>query len=387
MRRLKVMTVFGVRPEAVKMAPLIKELQRYPELIETVVVVTGQHREMLDQVLRLFDIEPDYDLNIMQSRQTLSGILIRALQGLEEVLKTERPDLVLVHGDTATTFAGSLAAFYQQISVGHVEAGLRTNNKYFPYPEEINRKLTGVLADLHFAPTDAARQNLLKEGVKSESIFVTGNTVIDALQYTIESDFVFRTPELATQPWRDHRMILVEVHRRENLGEPIREICLALRQIVNTYSDTYLVFPVHRNPAVREVVYDVLKDTNRVLLTEPLDTDEFHNLMAQAHFIISDSGGLQEEAPALGVPVLVARDVTERPEAVAAGTVKVVGTQRTGVFDAACELLTNDRSYRRMSQAINPYGDGRASARIVAAILYWFGCDIPRPRDFSPRLA
>lgn len=361
----KVMVVFGTRPEAIKMAPVVKAL--HAKSISCQVAVTAQHREMLDQVLELFKIQPDYDLNLMKAGQTLADITTRALNGLVEVFAKAKPDLVLVHGDTTTTFVAALAAFYSHISVGHVEAGLRTGNKYSPFPEEMNRKLTGAITDLHFAPTNTARENLLREGVPEERIFVTGNTVIDALLNTVRDDYHFTDPELASILEREKakRMILVTTHRRENLGEPMRQIYRALAHILENKPDTYIVFPVHKNPSVRKVVNEVLGQHERVYLIEPMDYEPFVNLMAKSHIILTDSGGIQEEAPSLGKPVLVVRDTTERPEAVAAGTVALVGTSYDCVVAELNQLLDQEEVYRAMGQAINPYGDGKASERIA----------------------
>ena len=380
---LKVLAVFGTRPEAIKMAPLVKELEKHQAEIACKVAVTAQHREMLDQVLQLFEITPAYDLNIMQQGQTLFDITSRALSGLKRVFEAEKPDLVLVHGDTTTTFVAALAAFYLQIPVGHVEAGLRTRNKFSPFPEEINRHLTGVLADLNFAPTATARQNLLAEGAAPETIFVTGNTVIDALLATVRPGYRFDDPVLNALDYR-HRVLLVTTHRRENLGEPMREIYQALRQVVQSYPDVQVVFPVHKNPAVRRVVDDELGGLDRVHLTEPMDYQPFANLIGRSYLVLSDSGGLQEEAPALGKPVLVLRDTTERPEAVDAGTVLLVGTGRETVAAAARKLLEDGAHYDRMANAVNPYGDGHASRRIVQAIRYRFGLSGKRPGEFRP---
>ena len=370
MERLKVMTIFGTRPEAIKMAPVVLELQKHPEQIQSLVAVTAQHREMLDQVLHLFRINPDYDLDIMSPSQTLFDITSRALNGLNEVLAEARPDLVLVHGDTTTTFVGALAAFYHQIPVGHVEAGLRTGNKYSPYPEEMNRKLAGALTDLHFAPTATARQNLLRENIDPESIFVTGNTVIDALLATVKPDFRFADELLTSLDFTGQRVILVTTHRRENLGEPMRHVYQALKRIVTEFPDVEVVFPVHRNPKVREVVESVLGHLPRVHLTDPLDYEPFVNLMARSTLILTDSGGIQEEAPSLGKPVLVLRDTTERPEAIEAGTVRLIGTTEETVYQEAKILLTDSARYRAMSEAANPYGDGQAAQRIVRTILW-----------------
>ncbi|WP_425058652.1 UDP-N-acetylglucosamine 2-epimerase [Sporomusa carbonis] len=383
MSHVKVMTVFGTRPEAIKMAPVVLELAKYPEYITPVVAVTAQHREMLDQVLNLFKITPDYDLDIMSRGQTLFDITCRAMQGLNEVLVKEKPDIVLVHGDTTTTFAGALAAFYHQAAVGHVEAGLRTGNKYSPFPEEMNRKLTGALTDIHFAPTATARQNLLQENITGESVFVTGNTVIDALKVTVDPAYRFTDRLLQNIDYDNRKVILVTTHRRENLGEPMRHVYQALRDIVTTFSDVEIVFPVHKNPLVRQVVQDELGGIERVNLIDPLDYQPFANLMARSYLVLTDSGGIQEEAPALGKPVLVLRDTTERPEAVTAGTVKLIGTDREQVYAATQKLLVDDVEYQRMANAVNPYGDGQASRRIVAAILYKYGLTARCPDEFK----
>ena len=382
MNRLKVMTIFGTRPEAIKMAPVVLELQKYPEQIQPIVTVTAQHREMLDQVLQLFRIQPDYDLDIMSPSQTLFDITSRALTGLNQVLAKAKPDLVLVHGDTTTTFVGALAAFYHQIPVGHVEAGLRTGDKYSPYPEEMNRKLAGVLTDLHFAPTATARQNLLKENVEAGSVFVTGNTVIDALLATVKPEFRFADELPTALDFAGRRMILVTTHRRENLGEPMRHVYQALKRIVTEFSDVEVVFPVHRNPKVREVVESVLGHLPRVHLTDPLDYEPFVNLMARSTLILTDSGGIQEEAPSLGKPVLVLRDTTERPEAIAAGTVRLIGTAEETVYAETKALLSDPAQYRAMSEATNPYGDGQASFRIVQTILWRNGMTAAPPKYF-----
>jgi len=380
--RLKVMTIFGTRPEAIKMAPVVLELQKYPEQIQPIVTVTAQHREMLDQVLQLFRIQPDYDLDIMSPSQTLFDITSRALTGLNQVLAQARPDLVLVHGDTTTTFVGALAAFYHQIPVGHVEAGLRTGDKYSPYPEEMNRKLAGVLTDLHFAPTATARQNLLKENVEAGSVFVTGNTVIDALLATVKPEFRFADELPTALDFSGRRVILVTTHRRENLGEPMRHVYQALKRIVTEFPDVEVVFPVHRNPKVREVVESVLGHLPRVHLTDPLDYEPFVNLMARSTLILTDSGGIQEEAPSLGKPVLVLRDTTERPEAIAAGTVRLIGTAEETVYAETRALLSDSAQYRAMSEATNPYGDGKASRRIVQTILWRNGMNATPPELF-----
>ena len=380
MKKLKVMSIFGTRPEAIKMAPVVLELRRQSE-IESVVAVTAQHREMLDQVLKLFDIRPDFDLNIMSEGQTLFDITSRALLGLNKVLTQAQPDVVLVHGDTTTTFAGALAAYYHQIEVGHVEAGLRTRNKFSPYPEEMNRRLTGALADLNFAPTLTATENLLREGVDPKNIFVTGNTVIDALYQTVRRNFHF-TGELSRVDFANRRIILVTTHRRENLGEPMRNVYKALKSLVDEFPNVEVIFPVHKNPKVREVVDAELGNLERVRLTDPLDYEPFANLMSRADLILTDSGGVQEEAPALGKPVLVLRDTTERPEALHAGTVKLIGTQRDAVYSAAKTLLTDTAAYRKMAEARSPYGDGHAAKRIVRALLWRHKFSSDRPDEF-----
>ena len=382
-KKIKVMTVFGTRPEAIKMAPIVLELQKHPDTILPVVAVTAQHREMLDQVLNLFHIKPDHDLNIMAAGQTLFDITTRAMMGLDKVLTEEKPDIVLVHGDTTTTFAGALAAYYHQTAVGHVEAGLRTHNKYSPFPEEMNRRLTGCIADLNFAPTSTSEANLLAENVPPESIFVTGNTVIDALHHTVRDDFDFQENSLKDVDFANKRIILVTTHRRENLGEPMRHVYKALKQLTEEFDDVEVVFPVHKNPKVREVVNEELGGLAKVHLIDPLDYEPFANLMHRAYLILTDSGGVQEEAPALGKPVLVLRDTTERPEAVDAGTVKLIGTDRERVYEEAKKLLTDKAEYSRMAESVNPYGDGKAAARIIQAILYHYGLADGRPDVFE----
>jgi len=367
-KRKKVMVVFGTRPEAIKMAPVIQALRQKDELF-CQVIVTAQHREMLDQVLQLFKIVPDFDLDLMRQGQTLTEITTRALNGLKEVFQRELPDLVLVHGDTTTTFVAALAAFYAQIPVGHVEAGLRTGNKYSPFPEEMNRKLASVLADYHFAPTETARRNLLLEGIAPEKVFVTGNTVIDALLATVKTEYNFLDPSIERILKQSNtRTILVTTHRRENLGEPMRQIYQALKNILDLFPDTQVIFPVHKNPLVRKVVTEVLGSHPRVSLVEPMDYEPFVNLMSRSHLILTDSGGIQEEAPSLGIPVLVVRDTTERPEAVEAGTVSLVGTEYESVYLELKRLLSDRVAYDRMSMASNPYGDGCAASRIAAII-------------------
>lgn len=382
MNKLKVMTVFGTRPEAIKMAPLVLELQKRDE-IESIVCLTAQHRQMLDMVMDMFGITADYDLNIMRERQTLAGITTRALSGLDDVMREAKPDVVLVHGDTTTTLAGSMAAFYNQIKVGHVEAGLRTYDKYSPFPEEMNRRITGVIADFHFSPTISNKRNLLRETVDESKIYITGNTVIDAIHYTVKEDYKFKDEKLAKVDYKNRRVILVTAHRRENLGEPLENICNAIKRLADEFKDTEIIYPVHLNPAVREVAFKILGDTENVHLIEPLDVDELHNLMSRCFMVMTDSGGLQEEAPALGKPVLVLRQETERPEAIAAGTAKLAGTDEKRVYRLAKELLTSEAEYSKMAHAVNPYGDGRASERIADALLYEFKYINKRPQDLN----
>lgn len=361
---IKVMTVFGTRPEAIKMAPLVKELKSRKE-IETIVCVTAQHRQMLDQVLEVFDIKPDYDLDIMKQGQTLSDITSRVLYGLEEVIKEVRPDIVLVHGDTTTTFAGALAAFYNQVDIGHVEAGLRTWNKYSPYPEEMNRQMVGVMADMHFAPTQNSKQSLLKENKDENKIYVTGNTAIDALATTVMDNY-----EHPIFEWvGSDRLILLTAHRRENLGEPMRGMFRAIKRITEEFPDVKVVYPVHLNPKVRDVANEVFGDSEKIKLIEPLEVIDFHNFIAKSYLILTDSGGIQEEAPSLGKPVLVLRDTTERPEGIDAGTLKLAGTDEEKIYELTKELLTNKSEYDKMAHSANPYGDGKASKRIVDAII------------------
>jgi UDP-N-acetylglucosamine 2-epimerase (non-hydrolysing) len=374
----KIMTIFGTRPEAIKMAPLVHELKKYDEL-ESYVCVTAQHRQMLDQVLDIFAIKPDFDLNIMKDRQTLIGVTVRALEGLDQVMKEVKPDMVLVHGDTTTTFVASLAALYNQVAVGHVEAGLRTYNKYSPYPEEMNRQLTGVVADLHFAPTKVSAENLRGENKREESIFITGNTVIDAQKTTVRRDYSHPVLE----EFADKRLVLMTAHRRENLGEPMRGMFRAIRRLVDTHEDIAVVYPVHLNPVVVEAAESILGNHPRIRLIEPLDVVDFHNFMSRSYIILTDSGGVQEEAPAFGVPVLVLRDTTERPEGIEAGTLKLAGTNEQVIYDLAHELLTSEEAYTKMSQAANPYGDGEASRRIAEAILYFYGLRDQKPDEFK----
>lgn len=367
MKKIKVMSVFGTRPEAIKMAPLVKELEKRKE-IESIVAVTAQHREMLDQVLETFSIKPDYDLNIMKQGQTLADVTTRALQGLEAVIKECKPDIVLVHGDTTTTFAGALAAFYNQVAIGHVEAGLRTYDKYSPWPEEMNRQMVDCMSDMYFAPTNLSKENLLKQNIDESKIYVTGNTAIDAMGTTVEENYKHEVIDWVG----DSRMILLTAHRRENLGEPMRHIFRAIKRLVDEFEDIKVVYPIHKNPLVREIANEILEGNDRVRLIEPLEVFDFHNFQNKSFMIMSDSGGIQEEAPSLGKPVLVLRDTTERPEGIEAGTLKLVGTDEDVIYKEAKELLTNKEAYDKMSRASNPYGDGHASERIVDAIIKKF---------------
>ncbi len=364
---IKVMSVFGTRPEAIKMAPLVKELEKRAE-IESIVCVTAQHREMLDQVLETFGIVPDYDLNIMQQGQTLADVTTRALNGLEKVISEVKPDIVLVHGDTTTSFAGALAAFYNQVAIGHVEAGLRTWDKYAPYPEEMNRQMVGCLTDMHFSPTKLSAQNLINEGKKKENIYITGNTAIDAIKTTIDSNYQHEILDWVGQD----RMILLTAHRRENLGEPMYNIFRAIKKIVNEFNDIKVIYPIHLNPVVRKIAHEVLNDNEKIKLIEPLEVIDFHNFQNKSYIILTDSGGIQEEAPSLGKPVLVLRDTTERPEGIEAGTLKLVGTNEEVIYQTTKELLENKEAYDSMSLVSNPYGDGFASQRIVDAIIEKF---------------
>ncbi|TDL95402.1 non-hydrolyzing UDP-N-acetylglucosamine 2-epimerase [Macrococcus carouselicus] len=374
----KIMTVFGTRPEAIKMAPLVLQLKK-EEGLEPIVVVTAQHREMLDQVLEIFDITPDYDLNIMKAGQTLTEVTGRVLAGLEGVIKEAQPDMILVHGDTTTTFAGGLAAFYNEVAIGHVEAGLRTFNKYSPFPEEMNRQMTGVLADLHFAPTDDAAENLRRENKPEDAIVVTGNTAIDALATTVQDDY---HSEIIDE-YADKKIILLTAHRRENIGEPMHNIFKAVRRIIDEHEDVTVVYPMHKNPKVREIAGLYLADHDRIKLIEPLDVIDFHNFAARSHFILTDSGGVQEEAPSLGKPVIVLRDTTERPEGVKAGTLKLAGTEEEDIYRLTKQLLTDESIYNAMSQASNPYGDGHTSERICAHIKHYFGLTEEKPAAFK----
>lgn len=379
--KLKVLSVFGTRPEAIKMAPLILEMKKRPQ-IESYCLITAQHREMLDSVLTVFGIVPDYDLNIMQENQSLYSITSKTLLGMEKVLADLKPDIVLVHGDTSTTFAGALSSFYQKIRVGHVEAGLRTFDRYSPYPEEINRTLVSDIAELHFAPTALNRDNLVREGVKGE-IFVTGNTVIDSLKVTVRSDYRFSQKALRDLDFGFKRVIVLTAHRRENYGEGLENIMLAAKDIAEKYEDVLIIYPVHRSPIVTKTAKDILKGVKRVHLIDPISAEEMHNLMARCYMVLTDSGGIQEEAPSLGKPVLVLRRETERPEAVAAGTVRIAGVKREEIFKQAAILLDDESEYASMAHAVNPYGDGFACLRIADAILWSFGLIAQRPIDFA----
>ena len=380
MKKIKVMTVFGTRPEAIKMAPLVLELQKQSQRFEAITTVSAQHREMLDQVLDIFNIKPDYDLNIMHARQTLTDITSNVLINLDKILKEAKPDIVLVHGDTTTTFAASVAAFYNQIPIGHVEAGLRTWEKYSPYPEEMNRQMTDAMTDLYFAPTTQSKANLLKENHKEDNIYITGNTAIDALKQTVDKGYHH---DILDKVSPDNKLILLTMHRRENQGGPMRRVFKVIREVVESREDVEVIYPVHLSPAVQEAAKEILGNTERIHLISPLDVVDFHNLAARSYFIMTDSGGVQEEAPSLGKPVLVLRDTTERPEGVEAGTLKLVGTESEKVKQEMEELLDNAAEYQRMSQAKNPYGDGKASERILDAIAYYFGVTDKKPIEFE----
>ncbi len=380
MEKIKVMSVFGTRPEAIKMAPLVLELKKHAQM-ESLCCLTGQHRQMLDSVMEIFGLQADFDLHIMQKQQTLSSITSRTILGMDDVLEQAKPDLVLVHGDTSTTFAGALSAFYHKIPVGHVEAGLRTYDKYSPYPEEMNRTLTGDLASLHFAPTRSNAANLRREAVQGE-IFVTGNTVIDAMKSTVREDYHFSTEALNQLDFEHKKVITLTCHRRENYGEPMRNILEAVRELAENHPETEIIYPVHLSPVVREAAYGILSGTPGVHLIDPIDVLEMHNLMARSYLILTDSGGLQEEAPALGKPVLVLRKETERPEAVEAGTVQLAGVEKGRILLLSERLLNDQSVYQRMAKAVNPYGDGNACKRITEAILWHFGLNPERPADF-----
>lgn len=379
MKKIKVMTIFGTRPEAIKMAPLVNELNKQSERFDSIVTVTAQHREMLDQVLHTFGIKPNYDMNIMKDNQTLSEITSNVLIGLDKIMKEAKPDIVLVHGDTTTTFAASISAYYNQIKVGHVEAGLRTWNKYSPFPEEMNRQLTDVIADVYFAPTAESKLNLLKENHLEEKIFITGNTAIDALKETIKKDYHHAVLEDINL---ESKLVLVTMHRRENQGKPMERVFKAIRQVADQHQDVEIIYPVHLNPIVQESAKKILGKHPRIHLIAPLDVMDFHNLAAKSYMIMTDSGGVQEEAPSLGVPVLVLRDTTERPEGVTAGTLKLVGTQTEIIIKEMTNLLVNKEEHEKMAKANNPYGDGEASERILNSIAYIFGHEKEKPKDF-----
>jgi len=380
MTKLKVMTVFGTRPEAIKMAPVVNALKKRSDEFDTVTVVSAQHRQMLDQVLDIFNIIPDYDLDIMQQRQTLSGITARVITKLDDVINETKPDVILVHGDTTTTFAASISAFYHQVTIGHVEAGLRTWQKYSPYPEEMNRQLTDVLSDIYFAPTAQSKANLLKDNHSAENVFITGNTAIDALKQTVNKDY---NHDILNKIEKGHRIILVTMHRRENQGEPMKRVFKVMRDVVDSHPDVEIIYPVHLNPVVQEAAESILGRHPRIHLIEPLDVVDFHNLAARSYLIMTDSGGVQEEAPSLGKPVLVLRDTTERPEGVTAGTLRLVGTTPTIVRTAMIELLDNSEAYEKMAQAKNPYGDGKAAERILDSIAYYFKISGEHPSEFT----
>ena len=385
MNKIKIAIIFGTRPETIKMYPIISEIKKYPHLIDCRIIVSGQHREMLDQMLEIFQILPDYDLNIMKQGQSLSSITNNSLLGIEKILIKEKPSIVLVQGDTTTTFAGALAAFYEKIKIGHIEAGLRTYNKYYPFPEEVNRHLTSVLTDLHFAPTKQSCDNLLSEGVRKEDIFISGNTVIDSLLLMTKENYIFRESQLKDKKIFQKKIILVTMHRRENWGEPLRETCQAINKIVKGYSDIFVIFPLHKNPEIRRNVKEILQNKKNILLLDTLNYDDMVNLMSKSYIILTDSGGIQEEGPSLGKPVLVLRDETERPEAVKAGVVKLIGTDEGKIRSEVNLLLNNREKYMEMSTSINSYGDGKASERIIKKILYNFNLIDQEPDEFKEK--
>ena len=385
MNKIKIAIIFGTRPETIKMFPVISEIKKYPHLIDYRVIVSGQHREMLDQMLEIFQINSDYDLDIMEQGQSLSNITNNSLLGIEKILIKEKPSMVLVQGDTTTTFTGALAAFYQKIKIGHIEAGLRTNNKYYPFPEEVNRHLTSVLTDLHFTPTRQSCNNLLSEGIKREDIFISGNTVIDSLLLMIKENHIFREPLLKDKKIFEKKIILVTMHRRENWGEPLKEVCQAINKIIDKHIDISVIFPLHKNPEIRRNVKEILENKKDILLLDALDYDDMVNLMSKSYIILTDSGGIQEESPSLGKPVLVLRDETERPEAVEAGVVKLVGTNKERVCNEVETLLNSRDKYMEMSKSINPYGDGKASERITKKILYYFNLIEKAPDEFKTK--
>jgi UDP-N-acetylglucosamine 2-epimerase (non-hydrolysing) len=385
MNRKKIAVIFGTRPDTIKLAPVIIELQNNPDFFDVLTIATAQHRQMLDQVLDVFKIKPDYDLDIMSPKQTLAGLTAKIITRIDEVLEKEKPDMILVQGDTSTTCIGSLAAFYHKIPVGHVEAGLRTNDKANPFPEEINRRITSCIADLHFAPTSIARQSLLKENINPGSIFVTGNTVIDALKYSVKENYHFTIPALNAISGENKKIVLITMHRRENWGKPMEGASMAIKRLAQKYPHFNFVFPVHLNPVVREVVYPILKDLPNVSLIEPLDYLDFVNIMSKSYLILTDSGGVQEEGPHFGIPILVLRYITERPEAVYFGTVKLVGLDEETIFTSALQLIENNDEYKKMSNAVNPYGDGFSSDRTIKIIKNYFGLSNDMPNEFIPR--
>jgi UDP-N-acetylglucosamine 2-epimerase (non-hydrolysing) len=384
MNKKKIAVVFGTRPDTIKMAPIILELAKYPDQFEVLTIATAQHRQMLDQVLDVFEIKSSYDLDIMAPKQTLSSLTAKIITGLDEIFSKEKPDMVLVQGDTSTTCIGSLAAFYHQIPVGHIEAGLRTNDKANPFPEEINRRITGVITDLHFAPTETAKQSLLKENVDPSTIFVTGNTVVDALEYTVRKNYKFAVSILETLVGKGKNIVLVTMHRRENWGSPMEGACKAILRLAIKYPELEFLFPVHLNPIVREVVYPILEDQPNISLIEPLDYLDFVNIMAKSHLIFTDSGGVQEEGPHFGIPILVLRSVTERPDAVNFGTVKLVGLDEENIFDTAVQLIDNKPEYAKMANAVNPYGDGLSAIRTIKIIKNYFGFSNEVVNEFIP---
>jgi UDP-N-acetylglucosamine 2-epimerase (non-hydrolysing) len=385
MNRKKIAVIFGTRPDTIKMAPIIIELQKYPEYFDVLTIATAQHRQMLDQVLDVFKIKPDYDLDIMAPKQTLASLTAKIITGLDEVLVKENPDMVLVQGDTSTTCIGSLAAFYRQIPVGHVEAGLRTNDKANPFPEEINRRITGCITDLHFAPTKTAKNSLLKENVDPKNIFVTGNTVVDALEYSVKENYQFTIPVLNEVVKQKKKVVLVTMHRRENWGKPMEGAASAIKRLAQKYPDFSFIFPVHLNPIVRDAVNPILKDMSNVSLIEPLDYLDFVNIMAKSYLILTDSGGVQEEGPHFGVPILVLRYVTERPDAVDYGTVKLVGLDEETIYSTALQLIEDEKEYKKMANAVNPYGDGLSSDRTIKIIKNYFGMANEVVNEFNPK--
>ncbi len=385
MDRKKIAVIFGTRPDTIKMAPIILELKKYPAYFDVLTIATAQHRQMLDQVLDVFKINPDYDLDIMAPKQTLASLTAKIITGLDEVLAKENPDMVLVQGDTSTTCIGSLAAFYRQIPVGHIEAGLRTEDKANPFPEEINRRITGCITDLHFAPTQTAKNSLLKENVDPKTIFVTGNTVVDALEYSVRENYEFTIPVLNEVVKQNKKIVLVTMHRRENWGKPMEGAASAIRRLAQKYPDFAFIFPVHLNPIVRDAVNPILKDMTNVSLIEPLDYLDFVNIMSKSYLILTDSGGVQEEGPHFGIPILVLRYVTERPDAIEFGTVKLVGLDEEKIYNTALQLIENPAEYTKMANAVNPYGDGLSSDRTIKIIKNYFGLSNEVIEEFIPK--